>query len=169
MFNRKITSAALVITVLVATFAISAPASANTSALKSCPELGRHTSFSGPKRTTFVYGGIPKRWLSPGGHYEYHQGTTLRASSQISGSVAADFWQVAHASVSGSVSKAVSVTTGETFSWTNTTKTTRWVQLGLRGYSQPFETFTVVRPCKITKLSRGHAVLVTREEWLNHS
>lgn len=53
----------------------------------------------------------------------------------ISGSTSADFWAVAHAQVAAFLAKSNTVTVSQTRSWKNTSKTTKWVQLGARGYA----------------------------------
>ena len=145
------------------------PAMADDISPLSCPEVGHHKHTEN-KTAVFMSGNIPKTWLSPGGTYSYSRGESVHVTGTVSGSVSADFWKVAHAEVSGSLAISNTATMTQTWSWTNNTGSTRWVQLGIRGYSFTYVEYDVVSPCKIVNHKvKAIAKLPTNEPWLNHS
>lgn len=136
---------------------------------RSCEERGHHKVVTNV-HPVFIPGALPKQWLDPGSSWTYEVNTSTSVTGTISGEVDAGFLDIARAKVSSSLATSHVITVSQTWSWTNTSNTTKWVQLGSRGYEMDFESYDVVPPCKIVNEKyHGHAKLPTNETWIRHS
>ena len=138
-----------------ASLSIPAQAEQNTDvAPMSCPEIGHHQSVSNKGRI-FMAGSLPKNWLSPGGTYTVTKAKTTTVTGSVTGGVDAEFSSYVKAHVQSS--------------WTNTSNTTKWVQLGAAGYEFDYTRYDVVSPCNVVNQKYKHAKMPTNQPWLYHN
>lgn len=136
---------------------------------RSCEERGHHKNVTNV-RPVFIPGKLPKQWLDPGASWTYKANTSTSVTGTISGEMSAQFLSIAQAKVSSSLATTNQVTVSQEWSWTNTSNSTKWVQLGARGYEMDFESYDVIPPCRIVNVKyHGHAKLPTNETWIRHS
>lgn len=132
-----------------ASLSIPAQAEQNTDvAPMSCPEIGHHQSVSNKGRI-FMAGSLPKNWLSPGGTYTVTKAKTTTVTGSVTGGVDAEFSSYVKAHVQSSLSTSQTVSESQGWSWTNTSNTTKWVQLGAAGYEFDYTRYDVVSPCNV--------------------
>ncbi|MCI5861496.1 hypothetical protein [Bifidobacterium boum] len=135
---------------------------------RSCAELGHHQGISN-KTAVFIAGPLKRVWLSPGGTYTVEANKTLTVKGSVSGGADTEFTNFVKAHVSASLSVSNSVGFKQGWSWTNNTRTTKWVQLGARGYEFDYSRYDVVAPCRIVNSTYKHAKMPTDEPWLYHN
>ncbi len=133
-----------------ASLSIPAQAEQNTDvAPMSCPEIGHHQSVSNKGRI-FMAGSLPKNWLSPGGTYTVTKAKTTTVTGSVTGGVDAEFSSYVKAHVQSSLSTSQTVSESQGWSWTNTSNTTKWVQLGAAGYEFDYTRYDVVSRCNVS-------------------
>ena len=144
-----------------ASLSIPAQAEQNTDvAPMSCPEIGHHQSVSNKGRI-FMAGSLPKNWLSPGGTYTVTKAKTTTVTGSVTGGVDAEFSSYVKAHVQSSLSTSQTVSESQGWSWTNTSNTTKWVQLGAAGYEFDYTRYDVVSPCNVVNQKYKHAKMPT--------
>ena len=152
-----------------ASLSIPAQAEQNTDvAPMSCPEIGHHQSVSNKGRI-FMAGSLPKNWLSPGGTYTVTKAKTTTVTGSVTGGVDAEFSSYVKAHVQSSLSTSQTVSESQGWSWTNTSNTTKWVQLGAAGYEFDYTRYDVVSPCNVVNQKYKHAKMPTNQPWLYHN
>lgn len=144
------------------------PAYAQDVETRACPEVGRH-QYSTNVTKVFMPGSLPKSWLDPGVTYTVTRAKTSNVTASVTGGLSAEVVGFAQINISANIAESVTVSETQGWSWTNTTNTTQWVQLGSRGYEFEYTRYDVVAPCDIVNRVSAHAKLPTNEPWLVHS
>lgn len=133
-----------------------------------CTELGNHASIS--KATpVFMTGTYPKKWLDPGVTYTITKGSSSTIGRTTTGGASLEVYKVANFKLETSMSSSTTITATDSYSWKNESKSTKWLQLGARGYKFNWSSYSVVAPCKVTNSKSGSATIPTFEEWFKHN
>lgn len=133
-----------------------------------CSDVGNHASIS--KATpVFMTGSYQKKWLDPGVSYTITKGSSTTVSRSVTAGASAEVFKVANFKLDTSFSKSTTITATDSYSWKNTSRSTKWLQLGARGYKFNWSSYSVVAPCKITNSKSGSATIPTGEEWFRHN
>lgn len=152
--------------------AVQAPAIASDTispaSVGSCPELGTHTTIVSSE-DVFIEGDLPRIYGDPGSTLGFAVGKHTTVSSSINGTVSADFFKVASASLGVEVAQSFTVTAQYSFSWVNDTSEIQWAALGSLGKRVEFKTYDVVPPCEVTNETYGNATLATASPYFKHS
>lgn len=133
-----------------------------------CSELGNHASVS-KGQAVFMTGTYPKKWLDPGVRYKITKGSSTTVGRTSTGGASLEVYKVANLKYETSMSSNTTITATDSYSWKNESKTTKWLQLGARGYKFNWSSYSVVAPCKITNSKSGTATIPTFEEWFRHN
>lgn len=133
-----------------------------------CSDVGNHASVSKGK-AVFMTGSYPKKWLDPGVSYKITKGSSTTVGRTSTGGASLEVYKVANLKYETSMSSSTKITATDSYSWKNTSKTTKWLQLGARGYKFNWSSYSVVAPCKIINSKSGSATIPTFEEWFRHN
>lgn len=133
-----------------------------------CSDVGDHASIS-KSTPVFMTGSYAKKWLDPGVSYSITKGSSSTISRSVTAGASVEVFKVANLKLDTSLSKSVTVTASDSYTWKNTSKSTKWLQLGARGYKFNWSSYRVIPPCKITNSKSGSATIPTGEEWFRHN
>lgn len=143
---KRITGVIVILVMLLACPSVAHAADTDIAPL-ACPEIGHHQNVTN-HTSFFMAGSLGKFWVSPGVTYTGNASHSTTVTGTVYGGADAEFLNFVRANVAGSLATSHTVKESATLSWTNTSNTTKWVQLGVRGHEFDYSRYDIVAHCQ---------------------